>query len=87
LAAGSAPRLQGPHSSRSRQCWEPGDTTRTTCAERLRHAEENTLTFIGEGNPGSYAYIDVSDSLPRKPKLLTAQEAGTWGRLLSEAGQ
>jgi hypothetical protein len=49
--------------------------------------EQNTLTFVGEGRPGSYANIDLSDSLPRKTKLPTAQEAGTWGHPVPEAVQ
>ncbi len=46
--------------------------------------DQNTLTFTGEGKAGSFANLDISDSVPGKPKLPKYQEAGTWSRLMLE---
>ncbi|MGH6847119.1 MAG: hypothetical protein ACREC0_06695 [Methylocella sp.] len=51
---------------------------------------QNTLTFTGEGQTGTFATIEVSDSAPPKtpatntPSSASAQETGIWGHLMFE---
>jgi hypothetical protein len=68
---------------------QPGRTISVDAALTMNLAE-NMLTFIGEGQTGSFANIEVSDIAPAlsasaSPSAArSAQETGIWGHLMLE---